>query len=50
MSSSVTVTTSSTSLLTCANVTSPGQPTAMPSAIVPNDASRTGRPAASDGG
>ncbi len=34
MSSSVTVTTSSTSLLTCAKVSSPGRPTAMPSAIV----------------
>jgi hypothetical protein len=34
MFSSVTVTTSSTNLLTCAKVSSPGQPTAIPSAIV----------------
>jgi hypothetical protein len=50
MSSSVTVTTSSTSLLTWANVMSPGQPTAMPSAIVDSCGSRTGAPASSDGG
>ena len=44
MSSSVTVTTSSTSLRTWVKVSSPGRPTAMPSAIVANAGSRTGSP------
>ena len=50
MSSSVTVTTSSTRLLMWAKQRSPGRPTAMPSAIVANDSSRTGAPACSEGG
>jgi hypothetical protein len=47
--SSSTMTTSSTRSRTSANGRSPGQPTAMPSAIVVISASGTGRPAASDG-
>ncbi len=45
-----TVTTSSTSAWTTANGTSPGQPTAMPSAIVAIGSSGTGWPGDSDGG
>ena len=47
---SVTVRTSSTYSRTSANVTSPGRPTAMPSAIVAIDSRRTGAPPARDGG
>jgi len=50
MDSSVTVTTASTSSRTRAKVSSPGLPTAMPSAMVGPGRMRTGRPAASDGG
>ena len=50
MSSSETVTTSSTSLRTWVKVSSPGRPTAIPSAIVANEGRRTGSPARSEGG
>ena len=46
----VTVTTSSTWAAMWAKQRSPGRPTAMPSAIVAYDSSRTGRPAFNDGG
>ena len=48
--SSSTVTISSTSAFTCGNVTSPGRPTAIPSARVRIAGSGTGACAASDGG
>src|ERR1700712_410242 len=47
--SSLTVTISATWVLTCANVSSPGRGTAMPSAIVA-PTTDTGSPAASEGG
>ena len=50
MSSSLTVTTSSARSPTSANGTSPGRPTAMPSAIVDMVSSASGAPAARDGG
>ena len=48
--SSLTVTTASTWAATSANGTSPGQPTAIPSAIVDIDAKAVGFPAANDAG
>src|SRR5690625_4275700 len=50
LSSSVTVTTSSQSSLIIANGTSPGRPTAIPSAIVATLSNAAGLPATNDGG